>query len=744
MEKWMIKSFNPMEIKKAYRFPIFLKIVLVSLFFSTLSLSLYVATFYFPRRFAFEYLVYIGIILFGTSLFAAGSIVEPIKRVKEGFTKLANGEKAYVKVNTGDELEELADSFNIMAYEIMRQREVIKENEEKYRSLVENINDWVFEINEDLIITYSSSRCLDFLDRSPYEIINRPLLEFIDSQDRHSVMEVLAEKKEFSGLDVRLANQDVVLEISGKPFHDDSGNFKGYRCVARDISLRKKAEQETAYLVSILEHTIDAIVSLDLDTRIVSWNKGAEKMFGYTAEEMVGKPLSTLIPPEKHKDCAENFKKVVNEGFARDIEAIRISKNGKIVVVDQTVTAIHDSQGELTGFVAIMRDITERKKAEMALRTAYKELEERTKELEESKRELEYLAKIVENSNDAIYSIDLDNKITSWNRTAERLFGWRREEILGQDVNIIVPEELKKEISNVKEKIGKENLTYETRRITKDGKIIFVEVTAIPVYDSDGKLTRISFIARDISSKLKAEKELLRRISRYSIEKGKVYLIEHSTDLCDEILSDLIKCGFDGYIFTRRNSEDIKCEGARVFYLSEKENFNTVKPDPKVLRESIIHMQGWNNAVVIDLDYILMKTQFSEVLEFIQEIKDAFYLFSKGVVIFHIDPSLISESELKILKKECESIKQKEHDLPGEVYQLMRHIYMENRVGNRPSIKELMEKFGLARNTIKKRLSYLASRGLIKIEKEGRIKIVELTDKGKDYFVISHRTADTI
>jgi PAS domain S-box-containing protein len=745
--KEIFQTVNPLEIRKRYVFPMFLKIVTISLFFSLLSLSLYIATFYTPRSFTFELLIYIGIILFGTSLFAAGSIVEPIERLKEGFEKIARGEEVFVELKSGDELESLADSFNQMAYEIKTQREVIKKSEEKYRALIEDINDWVFEINESLEITFSSSRSFELVGLSPEDVIGMSILDFVEVEEQEHVIETLRAKMPFSGMDIQFKNivdgRDLFVEISGRPFFDENGRFLGYRCVARDITIRKRAEEEAAYLASILDHTIDAVVSLDLDTKIVSWNRGAEMMFGYTAEEMVGKPLSILIPPEREKVCAQNFRKAIQDGFVRDIEAIRISKDGRTMVVDQTLTVIHDSEGDIAGFVAIMRDITDRKRAEEALRLAYSELERKTEELINSKKELEYLANIVENSNDAIYSIDLSNRITSWNKTAERLFGWKKEEVIGKSIDLILPEELYDEIKMVKDRIGSgENITYETRRLNKEGEIVFVEITAIPVYGENG-ISRLSFIARDISTRLKAEKEMIREITRYNVEKGKIYLIEQSPDLCEEVISDLVRCGFSGYVFTREDGEKIKCN-AKLYYFSERAGKNNVYPDPEKIKEIILKLPGWNNAVMIDLDYILLKNGFKSLLDFVQELRDIFYIFNKGVVIFNIDPALLSEKEIRLLRKECNPIEQKTFDLSPEVYEIARYVYLENRVGRKPSMKEIMDKFGISRNTAKKRIAQLVYKGLIVVGKMGRVKYLELTEKGRDYFIHQSRRVESI
>jgi predicted transcriptional regulator len=232
---------------------------------------------------------------------------------------------------------------------------------------------------------------------------------------------------------------------------------------------------------------------------------------------------------------------------------------------------------------------------------------------------------------------------------------------------------------------------------------------------------------------MKAERELIRRISRFKVEKGKIYLVDGSTDLCDEVMEDLLKCGFSAFMFTRRHRDEIRCD-AEIYYLSERRGNGVVPPDLEELREMILKLPGWNNAVLVDLDYLIMKNGFSKVLEFVHDLKDVFYLFRKGIVIFNVDPGVISEKELRLLKRECEPLQTKKIDLPFEIYELARYIYMENRIGKKPSIKKVMERFKIARNTAKKRINYLASRGFLRIEKDGRIKLLELTDNGKDYF----------
>jgi len=454
------------------RVPIFFKIVVISLFFASLTLVLNTVASNAPPGMVLIYHIYMFIIILGISLFVAGSITEPLERLKKGFETIMKGGSACVVVDTSDELEDLANAFNYMGEVLAEQKSMLKKSEEKYRCLVEDVNDWVFEVDENFVYTYSSPKVREILGYEPDEVVGKKLFDFMPEEEKRRAMEELEDinrdRIPFCSIENVLIRKDgshVILETCGRPFFDGNGNLRGYRAVGRDITARKHAEEKIAYLASITEHTVDAVISLDLDSRIVSWNRGAEMMFGYREHEVIGKPLVTLMPRENWYACRENFKKAILEGYARDIETVRIAKNGKRILMDQTLTTIYDSNGEHMGFVAIMRDITKRKEAEEKLKRAYRQLEEKTQELLKSQKELEYLANIVENSNDAIYSVNLDGVITSWNKTAEKLCGWTRDEALGMAADVLLPSEIENEMGFLIQKIkeGIRFISYDKR-----------------------------------------------------------------------------------------------------------------------------------------------------------------------------------------------------------------------------------------------------------------------------------------
>ncbi len=672
-----------------------------------------------------SYFAYIIVVIISVSLFVAGSILEPIEKLKDAFSKAVSGELETVNIQTGDEFEELASAFNWMVRELRKEKEALKESEERFRSIVEEIEGWVFELDRDYRFVYTSPSVKEYLGYTEAEVLERDIRDFIENFPVNE----LARKESFEIEVVTKHRKIHPLEINVTR----SGDI--YRCFARSIEHRKKIEQELAFFREILEHSVDAIVILDIDSRIVVWNKGAEMMFGYTPDEAIGKPITFLLPEDQWEQCRLNFRRAVMEGHVKDIESVRIRKDGSTIVVDQTLTSIHDDSGELVGFVAIMRDITRRKRTEIELKNMCEELERRTREILEVQKELYRLANIVENSNDAIYSVNLEGRITSWNKTAERIFGWRKEEAIGMESSALLPDEIKNETEFILRRLreGDRDLRFETRRMKRNGEIIDVEVTVSPLFDEAGDLEGFSIISRDISMKKEAERETERRILRYNVERGRVYFAE-SFDLAVDVFQDLVKCGYEGKVISRRYPEVIGISEESHLMLSLRKKGRTVEPDPKIVYKEIANLPGWKNAVLLDLDYLLVKRSFEEVYELLQNLKDLFFVLNKGVLIVVSDTGLLSEDEMKLLKMECSIIQSKEVDIPDEFFEVLRFIYSKNRVGERPSIKDVMANFGITRNTAKKRLAYLQNKGLIRMIKDGRMKVLEVTENGKEVF----------
>ena len=163
------------------------------------------------------------------------------------------------------------------------------------------------------------------------------------------------------------------------PLRDSSGRITGAINLLMDVTERRKTEVETARLAAIVASSDDAIVSKTLEGRITSWNSGATRIFGYSASEMIGQPITKIIPPELHVQEEEILRRLRLGDYIEHFETTRIAKDGRRINMSITVSPLHDKSGRIIGASKIGRDITERKQAEKLQRLLIDELNHRVK-----------------------------------------------------------------------------------------------------------------------------------------------------------------------------------------------------------------------------------------------------------------------------------------------------------------------------------------------------------------------------
>lgn len=192
-------------------------------------------------------------------------------------------------------------------------------------------------------------------------------------------------------------------------------------------------------LASIVESSDDAILSKDLNGIIHSWNKGAERIYGYSAEEMIGKHVSMLVPPNHPDDTVEIMQRLRRGERIEHYETTRRAKNGNILSVSLTISPIHDEAGAITGASTIARDISERKRSEEELRRSRQALQE---------SELRFRS-LVQNSSDIISILDADGTIRYESPSIERILGYRPEELIGKNAFEFVHSDDRQRVINI-------------------------------------------------------------------------------------------------------------------------------------------------------------------------------------------------------------------------------------------------------------------------------------------------------
>jgi len=258
---------------------------------------------------------------------------------------------------------------------------------------------------------------------------------------------------------------------------------------------RRRAEQarleNEARKSAILHAALDSIVTMDHLGRLVEFNPAAERTFGYSAEEAIGRELAELIvPPEFRDRHRRGLARYLGTGetkiLDRRVELRGMRKDGSEFPLELTITRISVEPPMFTGY---LRDLSERAEAEAVQQR---------------------LASIVASTHDAVLSKDRDCIITTWNRGAEQLYGYTREEAVGMPVGRLVPEHRAGEEFEILERVltGEQITNFETERVRKDGRQVEVSLTISPLRDASGEITGASAIEHDISEQKRSERRI--------------------------------------------------------------------------------------------------------------------------------------------------------------------------------------------------------------------------------------------
>jgi PAS domain S-box-containing protein len=372
--------------------------------------------------------------------------------------------------------------------------QALQESEEKYRNIVETTNEGVWLFNSLFETTYVNEKMAGILGYNREEMTGSYLWDYADEEDKGFFQTKLANRKQ--GIDevyecklLQKTGSDVWLLVSAKALFDKDGKYAGSLGMFTDITERKKTEEalrlSNIYNRSLIEASLDPLVTIGRDGKITDVNGATEKVTGYFRKDLIGTIFSDYFTePEKAR---KGYEQVFIDGKVYDYSLKIQHRNGYITPVLYNASVYRDEKEEVIGVFAAARDITE---------------------LERAKEKIQRLANAVESSDDAIITMSLDGIIASWNKGAEKVYGYLAEEVLGKNISLLEPDNLKGEIKQLIEKIKQRERIqhYETLRLKKDGTIINVSLTHSPVFDASGELVDISIIARDTTDKKIAEK----------------------------------------------------------------------------------------------------------------------------------------------------------------------------------------------------------------------------------------------
>ena len=403
--------------------------------------------------------------------------------------------------------------------------EALKESEGKYENLIENANDSVISINRDGIIVTLNKKVEEMYGYAREELLGKSVLTLVTPDQREKQKAGLENLKKIPRTqEFRRTLETVACRKDGKTFPVETSMFGSeingeyiLTSFVRDITERKQADKELEetkdHLDNIIESSLDAIVISDDAGYVTKVNKAFLELLGYEEkEDVTGRFMAEFSPLEKGtyestsgeqveitEEFFDNVMTQIHDKLWKDKKIVNwevylIRRDSKIIPVEENITYLINKKGEQIGAVGVIRDITERKKAE--------------KELRETK---DFLEKVIENSKDGILVVDDKGYILTCNTAVEQMSGSSKEQIIGEHASSLIVDD--KEIRRkILEKTGelfeKGFTTYEAKYKSREGKDLDVECISSMVSNEQGEYIAGVSVIRDISERKKAEKEI--------------------------------------------------------------------------------------------------------------------------------------------------------------------------------------------------------------------------------------------
>jgi diguanylate cyclase (GGDEF)-like protein/PAS domain S-box-containing protein len=387
--------------------------------------------------------------------------------------------------------------------------ERVRNSEKRYRALTQNSSDLVTLVGATGVVRYQSPAIERMLGYSPEELLGKNGFDFVHPDDLHRVEVAFAEglkhPERLQSVEYRFRHKDGSwrwLETVGTNLLEDPA-VGCYVLNSRDVTGRKEAEGVQARLAAIVESTDHAVMSMTLEGIVDSWNPGAEKLFGYPAEEMVGRHISVVIPPERRGEVWEAIEKIKRGESVEHRETVRVTKEGRRIDVSLGISPIYGAAGEVVGASAIVRDITERMEAEMALQ----ETEQRYRTLVERIPVVTFIDRAGGLGEPLYVSPQVETMLgyTPQEWTAGRL--WRERLHPDDRARILASDERF-------EAYG-EPVNEEYRLYARDGSVVWVREETVLMRDKGGEPLYVQGIMSDITEQNEAETALKESEQRF-------------------------------------------------------------------------------------------------------------------------------------------------------------------------------------------------------------------------------------
>ncbi|MBW4494742.1 MAG: PAS domain S-box protein [Oscillatoria princeps RMCB-10] len=392
---------------------------------------------------------------------------------------------------------ELARANQQLRQEIIERQHVeavLRESEERFRTMADSAPVFIWISDESGLCTYLNQTWLDFTGRTLEEQLGEGWLEFVHPDDRRRCQETYrsaASSRTSFRIEYRLRRADGeyrwVLHTGVPRFA--SGRFAGCIGSCVDITERKRTEEQNRFQAGVLSQVNDAVVAIDTEDRITYWNAGAERLYGYHSAEVLGRRLQEAYQYRWHKpeDEAAAWATIAAQGFWRG-EVLHVKNSGEELCVEASVSVLKDERGAEAGLLGVMRDISDRKRAEAALRQSEEQLQ-----------------RVFDESPISIALSALpDYQFFKVNQAFCELLGYTPAELAALNFfDITHPEDLPDQIPYILEVLQGETNGYqlEKRLIKKNKDILWVQLTSLAMRDTKGDIIYTVAMVEDVSNR---------------------------------------------------------------------------------------------------------------------------------------------------------------------------------------------------------------------------------------------------
>ncbi len=481
-----------------------------------------------------------------------------------------DGSLVWVEVNTHVVTYEGAPAVQVEYHDINARKlaeMALARREEQFRSLVEQMNDWVWEIDADARYTYTGPQVQVLLGYTPQEVLGLTPYDLMPADEAARVRPLataaIEQRKQFQLFSNYLLHKDgrrLLFETSGSPFFDEQGQLLGYRGVDRDVSAREEAElalkRSEEQFRSLVENMREGIVLADAQGAIQFVNRAAAQMVGLAPEQLLGRHVLEITPPSEHGlISAQQQRRRVGADSSYETRMLR--PDGTFLEVQVNATPRYDTAGNYCGPFILALDITERKEAQRALQASEKRFRD-----------------LVEGTSDLIATTDAQGCFTYVNPVCERVLGCSAAELTGRKAwEFMHPDDLRAVQPRIERQMaqGQTSLQYECRVLGAQGREHCLLWTADMQSNGDGAFASAYVIAHDITARKLAEAEA-------RLNEARLETLERLNQLADSDEYQLCHFALE---------EGVRLTGSVVGYLA------FVSAD-----EQTLTMYAWNQAAM--------------------------------------------------------------------------------------------------------------------------------------------------